>query len=221
MGNTELRLIECIDCGDLEYYVSSQGDVYRRLKNKPRKRQLENINSTIVEWNNLWLRKLKECYNRGVREGRPKGYASIEINDKYHLIHRLVAAAFIENPENKPQVNHKNGDKWDNCVENLEWVTNQENCLHAFRELKHKSRGGRPKGENSTTTPIYDKIQHLLETTHLSKQDIADMCGVSYQVVKRVHSIRKVQRLSDYDFRRIRSLGVGNSVPEAQDITEM
>lgn len=59
------------------------------------------------------------------------GYKFVRIGPKTYPVQRVVAMAFIPNPENKPQVNHIDGNKTNNSVSNLEWVTNQENMQHA------------------------------------------------------------------------------------------
>jgi hypothetical protein len=55
------------------------------------------------------------------------GYQGISIQNKNYLVHRLVASAFIPNPERKAQVNHKDENKLNNRLENLEWMTRREN----------------------------------------------------------------------------------------------
>lgn len=79
------------------------------------------------------------------------GYLFITLTDKNnrknHYLHRLVANSFIENEENKPQVNHLNGNKTDNTIENLEWATNAENSRHAYNN------------------GLYFRIEHLKPTS--------------------------------------------------------
>ena len=73
------------------------------------------------------------------------GYCRVSLHDKNHhtkfvQIHRLVAEAFIPNPENKPTVNHKDGNKQNNNVENLEWATYSEQLNHCFRNKLRKGK---------------------------------------------------------------------------------
>lgn len=109
------------------------------------------------------------CYdktNKGVYrpekilKHKTKRYAALTLsngnNKIYPNVHRLVALAFIPNPNNKPCVNHIDGDKLNNCVENLEWVDWDENVIHAYKIGLAK--------------PIYGKENHSYKHGKYSKK---------------------------------------------------
>lgn len=88
---------------------------------------------------------------------------------KNKSIHILVAQAFVDNPQRKPQVNHKDGNKHNNCAENLEWVTASENIKHSFDVLgKQPINKGRLGKSHYAAKPIY---QYSLDGTLVKAWD--------------------------------------------------
>lgn len=86
-------------------------------------------------------------------------YKQVILGNKPARVHHLVAEAFIPNPEKKPEVNHKNGIKTDNRAENLEWVTHQENTIHAFNILGVQSSNKGKFGVNNKKSKIVQQLK--------------------------------------------------------------
>ena len=110
-----------------------------------------------------------------------KGYLRVYIGGKLYFVHRLVAEKYIPNPENKPQVNHKDGNKLNNCVDNLEWVTNQENRNHAVDNNLQLC------GEKCSWAKLtQENVDYIREHTELSNTELAKLFNVDRHTISDV-----------------------------------
>lgn len=127
-----------------------------------------------------------------------KGYKFVWLNKngrrERFYVHRLVALVFIPNPQNKPQINHKDCNRSNNYVENLEWVDNYEQMQHASRNGKlHSSDFQKQQtsiansGTKSHLSKLTDinvrEIRDIKKKTGLSNIKIADMFGVNRETI--------------------------------------
>lgn len=94
-------------------------------------------------------------------------------------IHRLVATVFIPNPNNLPEVNHKDGNKFNNCVENLEWCTGEENMQHAVKNGLRGDYKGSKNGRHKLNEEQVRDIKIMLRDNKFTHKEIADAYGVS------------------------------------------
>ena len=109
------------------------------------------------------------------------GYRFITIKGKQIPIHRIVAENFIPNIGNKPFVNHKDGNKMNNSVDNLEWVTQQENIQHSYKNKLQPSKVKTYKGK--FTDEQRQQIKDEYNNTDISKRQLALKYNVSHTCI--------------------------------------
>ena len=94
-------------------------------------------------------------------------------------VNRLVANAFIPNPNNLPEVNHKDGNKLNNCADNLEWVTNQQNRDHAVEEKLHTM------GENCSWSKLtQEQVSFIRKHTELTSPELSKIFNVAASTIR-------------------------------------
>lgn len=133
----------------------------------------------------------------GGKYAQVRVYSSVGVyTDQY--VHRLVATAFIPNPENKPCVNHKDGNKRNNKVDNLEWVTYKENTQHAVETGLHPSGVNSPEAE-LTSEQVHGICKMLMERVRV--KDIVAKTGVTQPVVSSIKNKTRYKDIANlYEF---------------------
>lgn len=118
-----------------------------------------------------------------------KGYQFVRMyvegKSKTYLVHRVVAQVHLSNPDGKPEVNHKDGNKSNNAVWNLEWVTSQENVNHSVDTGLVKRGSDRPNSKLSDSDVI--EIRRLRETG-MNYYEIGKRFNIAYQTAHKVCS---------------------------------
>ena len=151
------------------------------------------------EISNLGNLRSKERFVKHWRAGERKyksNFKNIRLNDKGYFrcnlknegkrydftIHKLVALAFIPNEENKPFINHKNGIKTDNRVENLEWCNQSENVTHAVKNRLIK-------------TKLTDEQAKEIFNSQLSNRKLAKIYNVTHGIIWRIKNKKAYKHL--------------------------
>lgn len=124
----------------------------------------------------LAITKCNKGYNRVCLTRRDKQKQS-------YLVHRLVANKFIPNPDNLPQVNHKDGNKDNNSVENLEWVTAQQNVTHSVQTGLVKRGDSRPNAKLSAKA--VRKLRELRNEGY-NYYELGKAFNIAYQTAHKV-----------------------------------
>ena len=144
--------------------------------------------ATNYEVSNLGnIRNIKsgQILNPGI-SGNGYKQVSLKMNDtgkfKKQYVHRLVAQYWLDNPENKREVNHKNLDRTDNRAENLEWLTSSENQKHKFENSDYKT-SNRPVVQmdlNDNVIAIFDSVIAAARELNISRQGIDKVVHGTY-----------------------------------------
>lgn len=165
---TEIELWKNIEGFDGLYEISNFGRIKSNFKYRKNSSNIKSLNSFD-----------QKGY---VKVGL--SYKAKNIKNECHGIHRLVALHFIPNPENKPQVNHKDCNKKNNHVDNLEWVTHSENMKHAWENGLQKGR----TGQFGVNHPISRKINQIKDGVVIK----------TYDSIKSMHEITGVNKSMMY-----------------------
>ena len=168
-------------------------EIWKDIKGYEKIYQISNLGRVkrLSYWHKVGLKNVSITYRteRILKQScDSNGYKQVCLTKnskkKSHSIHKIMAIVFIPNSENKKQVNHINGIKTDNNIENLEWCTYHENLKHAMKN------GLRATGERHGATNLLNKdvikIRELFEAKKYSIKELAKKYNIAYSTMHQI-----------------------------------
>lgn len=153
------EVVKIYDGMKKEYYISKSGKLY----------SFDKKSKTIIT---IKLQRSKKGYLQYMVRSKNQ---RVKIN-----IHRTVAITFIPNPENKAQVNHIDGNKENNDISNLEWMTNKENCTHAHETGLHAKSND---NKQLFTFEIAEEIRRKYKKTSITQRQLAKEYNTTHTTI--------------------------------------
>lgn len=174
--------------------MSNSDEIWREIPNTDGYYEVSNL-GRVRSWRNNRFGRMENprIMKLGNHNGGRSGYYKITMSFKgkgvkQSLVHRLVAQAFIPNPENKPEVNHLDGNGRNNHVSNLEWCTRSENAQHMQDNLKQEKVGSERYWTSKVNELDVLDMRALYNQGWFTLTEIGDAWGLHnstvYQIVK-------------------------------------
>lgn len=155
------------------YYATDNGEIYSK------DRVITMLNPNTKE-EMSFVRKGRKLLQKVTKSGYCAVCLSENNTKKYYFVHRLIAEAFIPNPDNLPQVNHINEDKQDNCVSNLEWCTGNYNYFYGTgldrRKNNQKVKAVSQYNLDNTYVNSFSSINEAERVTKIKHYNISFVC---------------------------------------------
>lgn len=166
--------------------LTRDGNLVKQIPNYP--------DYFITEGGAVWSEKTNRWLRFNIGK-MGKGYKRLSLGNTKFLVHRLVALTWVENPQNKKHVNHKDGNTLNNHYTNLEWCTPKENVHHSWAIGTTKRNASHHSNENNPRAKLTNCQVLTIRKSELSTRQLGHIFGVDYGLIGRIKRFERYKNV--------------------------